>query len=131
MPIILCFIKGIGKTAPTRILCKYLLLLGRCQTVIELKLVQEVDRRDVLSELLFCSTHSDLVIGDAVVVLFAVGYLGMRVIHGQGLSRLFFFNKLRNTRSVFLIVLFNKIIRNRDQRIKHKIVQLVFDQIVK
>ena len=131
MPIIFCLIKSIGKTAPTRILCKYLLLLGRCQTVIELKLVQEVDSRDILSELLFCSTHSDLVIGNAVVVLFAIGDLGVRVIHGKGLSRLFFLDKLRNTISVFLIVMFNQIIRDRDQHIKHKIVQLVFDQIVK
>ena len=131
MPIILCFIKGIGKTAPTRILCKYLLLLGCCQTVIELKLVQEVDRRDVLSELLFCSTHSDLVIGNAVVVLLAVGYLGMRVIHGQGFSRLCFFHKLRNTGSVFLVVLFDEVIRYRNKSRKIKVAQLMLDKVVK
>ena len=76
-PIILGAVKRIGKTAPSRILCKYLLLLGCCQAIFCFKLIQKLDGINVLSELGFCSTHSDLVVGNTVIVLLAVGYLGV------------------------------------------------------
>ena len=77
VPIIFRSIKGIGKTAPSRILCKYLLLLGCCQAIFCFKLIQKLDGINVLSELGFCSTRSDLVVGNTIIVLLAIGYLGV------------------------------------------------------
>ena len=68
------------------------MFFGRCQAVLKFKLVQEVDSSHIPSELFLCATHTEVIIGNAVVVLFAVGDFGVGVIYGKCWLRLGSFN---------------------------------------
>ena len=91
VPMIFVFIKGIGKTAPSGILCKNFLFFGCCQTILRFKVMQKGDGGNILSELLLRSAHSDFIVGNTVIVLLAVGNFGVELIHGKRFSRFFGF----------------------------------------
>ena len=81
-------IKGIGKTAPARILCQDLMFFRGGKAILRFYGLQNLDRGNVLLELGFFTAHADLIVGDAVVVLFVGRYFGMRIINGNRLLRL-------------------------------------------
>ena len=111
VPMIFVFIKGIGKTAPSGILCKNFLFFGRCQTVLRFKIVQKGYGGNVLSELLLRPARSDFIVGNTVIVLFAIGNFGVELIHGKRFSRFFGFFQFGHWYTL-LIVNFNKLIHN-------------------
>ena len=127
-PIILAFIKGIGQTTPTRVLCENFLLLGRCQTIFKFKFVQKVDSSHIALELFFRTAHTEIIVGYTVVVLFAIGNFGVRVIHGKLTLRLFGFNHCGHHQAVLSLIFCDFLIANRHKIIEVKSRKLVIVQ---
>ena len=118
-PIILAFVKGIGQAAPTRVLCEDFLLLGCCQAIFKFKLVQEVDSSHIALKLFLRATHAEIIVGNTVVVLLAIGNFGVRVIHGKLSLRLFGFNHFGHHQAVFSLIFCDFLITDR-----HKIIEV-------
>ena len=127
-PIILAFIKGIGQAAPTRVLCEDFLLLGRSQAVFKFKLVQEVDSSHIALKLFLRTAHTEIIVGNAVVVFLTIGNFGVRVIHGKFSFRLFGFNHFGHHQAVLSLVFCDFLVANRHKIIEVKSRKLVIVQ---
>ena len=71
-PVVFCFIKGVCQTAPAHIFGENNLFFGCCLSAVKLQFFQKIDGVHIHTELCFCTTFTQMVIGNAKIVKFGL-----------------------------------------------------------
>ena len=106
------------------------MFFGSGKAVFKFKLVQEVDSRHIPFELFLCTTHTEVIVGNAVVVLFAIGDFGVRVIYGKRWLRLWSFYHFGNDHIVLTLIILDLSILNHHKLVEGEVGKLVIVQLL-